>query len=272
MLNTLINGKQADAVNSNDRGLHYGDGLFETMLFLNGEIRNKELHWQRLQKGCRQLVITAPDINLLESEIAQLIKGYEERSLVIKLLITRGESERGYKYSGSEIPTRILSCYEAVEYPETYYSRGIALHYCTMRLGQNPKLAGLKHLNRLEQVIARNERDDKVYQEGIMMDVSGKVVEGTMSNLFIVASGQIITPALESCGIEGVMRQNVIKMAESDNFSVSIREVSKNDVINAEEVFITNSLMGVCPVRRVEDQQYNVPGAITSRLMQLLAA
>ena len=267
MIDVIINGISQDVVSFNDRGLMYGDGLFETMLYQEDGIRNIALHWNRLIKGCKKLSLPEPDIKLIESEIEQLVSKQTIRPIVVKLVITRGQSERGYKFSGNEVPTRIIALYTQSVFPDNLYRDGIAMHLCKTRLSESSTLAGIKHLNRLDQVLARNERDDSQYQEGLMLDSINMIVEGTMSNIFFVKNGKICTPRIKRCGIEGVMRQHVINQLHINNCDIVESDIPVEQLNEFEEVFITNSLIGVCPVKNIEDHHYSVPGKVTSEIL-----
>jgi 4-amino-4-deoxychorismate lyase len=131
-------------------------------------------------------------------------------------------------------------------------SRGVAVRLCNTRLAINPVLAGIKHLSRLENVLARNEWHDSTIVEGLMMDTAGHLVEGTMSNIFVLSGGRLITPALTRCGVEGIIRQIIIEqLAPALSIPLVIRDMDISDVIKADSVFICNSLIGICPVRNI---------------------
>ena len=218
MANILINGKEKETISVYDRGLQYGDGLFETMAVRSGKIYLWETHWQRLMSGCERLSITLPDKKTIEKEIALLC--LNKNQLVIKLIVTRGEGQRGYPFSNTQNVTRILSSHAWPDYPEHYQSEGVAVCYCETTLSENKKLAGIKHLNRLEQILARNEWDTDEFQEGLMLTIQGNVVDGTMSNIFAVKENVLFTPDLLLSGVAGVMRKTVIKLAKKSGNSI----------------------------------------------------
>jgi len=259
----LVNG-QSTGVDPADRGLAYGDGLFETMAAKDGRIRWLDLHLDRLEEGCRRLEIPMPARNLLAREIAANCP--QEGRAVVKLIVTRGAGERGYAPPEHATPTRILSISPWPDWPEANYRDGIAMRSCQQRLGENPALAGIKHLCRLEQVLAQLELRGHTVQQGLMLDASGYVVGGTSSNVFIVAGADLVTPALLRCGIKGVMRRAVLDAARELGMRVEERNVLPNELLDADEVFVTNSLFGIWPVADVDGRGFAV-GTTTRRLM-----
>jgi len=265
MANILINGKEKETISVFDRGLQYGDGLFETMAVRNGKIYLWETHWQRLTLGCERLSITLPDKKTIEKEIALLC--HNKNQLIIILIVTRGEGQRGYQFSNTQDVTRILTNHSWPDYPDVYQSEGVAVRYCETTLSENKKLAGIKHLNRLEQILARNEWDTDEFQEGLMLTIQGHVVDGTMSNIFAVKDNVLFTPDLSLCGVAGVMRKTVIKLAKESGFSVYKKELDKVELEMADELFLTNSLFGIWPVKIIAKIRFTQVGQVT-RLLQ----
>jgi len=267
MVNILINGEKKDTININDRGLLYGDGLFETMAVHRGKINLWDAHWQRLCLGCEKLSINLPNKELLEKEIALLCEGNEEERYIIKLIVTRGEGQRGYRFDKEQNVTRILSSHAWPDYPESYQTEGVAVRYCETTLSENVKLAGIKHLNRLEQVLARNEWDTEDFQEGLMLTTQGHVIDGTMSNIFAVMGNQIFTPDLSLCGVAGVMRKTIINIAKEKGFATYEKKFSKSELVMADELFLTNSLFGIWPIRLIAKTRYTKVGEVTKQLI-----
>lgn len=264
----LINGRQTEDLSFLDRGLHYGDGLFETLAIWHDDALCVRHHLQRLAHGCQVLGIPGPDMATLQQEIATMAVGV--RRGVLKLIVTRGNAGRGYAPPDDVTPTRILSLHPWVEHPSWYWSQGIVAHQCQVRLARNPLLAGLKHLNRLEQVLARRECQVYSCPEGIMLDNAGWVIEGTMSNLFLARDGQLITPRLNHCGVAGVMRQVILELLDSKlKIPAKIRAIRLPAVAAAEELFVCNSLVGIWPVQRLGSRTYPV-GPITRQLQREL--
>ncbi len=262
----LVNGRPT-ALDLADRGLAYGDGLFETMAASDGRIRWLDYHLERLQHGCQRLQIPPLDWDELRGEIAAACR--EHNRSVVKLIVTRGSGSRGYKPPERAQPTRILSISSWPEYPPKNYTRGISLRTLTMRLGENPALAGLKHLCRLEQVLAQLELRSGDADEGLMLDASGFVVGGTSCNIFMVRGSQIATPSLTRCGVKGVMRRVVLERAAQSSISVVERDLTLADLEQADEVFVTNALFGIWPVARLDERDIGL-GAQTAALTRLL--
>ncbi|MBN1237152.1 MAG: aminodeoxychorismate lyase [Gammaproteobacteria bacterium] len=262
----LVNGRQ-EQVDPRDRGLAYGDGLFETMACHAGGIRWIEHHLDRVLYGCRRLAIPVFDRNLLRSEILSVcpIAG----SAVIKLIVTRGIGERGYRAPEPASPTRIVSTAPWPEIPAEHYTVGVSLKTCTLRLGENPQLAGLKHLCRLEQVLAQMELAGSDAGEGLLRGSSGLVVGGITSNLFAVRDGRLLTPRVNRCGVAGVMRRVVLKHAADTGLDSSEADLDVTALVESEELFITNAVFGIKPVRALDTHEFGV-GPTTCRLMRLL--
>lgn len=266
----LVNGRSENTIPVQDRGLQYGDGLFETMVVIRGQPRHWTLHYQRLAEGCERLKLPLPDEAGLLDETAKLCKSLDRG--VLKLILTRGSGSRGYRIPEAVTPLRILATYPWPDYPKSYYREGVAVRICTTTLGQNPLLAGLKHLNRLEQVMARSEWNDLAIAEGLMQDTEGAVISGTMSNLFLVRDGVLITPDLTQCGIRGIMRGVILDLACHMNIPTSIRPVSLDEVYATDEAFLCNSLIGIWSVRHLvggKDRIFKL-GDLTCRLAQAI--
>jgi len=268
MSRAIINGRMTDCVASTDRGLLYGDGLFETIAVVEGEPGHWQQHLQRLQAGCARLGIEAVDELLLAEECRQLVDGVGRA--VVKIIVTRGSGGRGYRVPARPLPTRILQLHDWPEFSPACARQGVALRICDIRLGHNPRLAGIKHLNRLEQVLARQEWDDTGIIEGLLLDSENNLVEGTMSNLFLVRDGVLMTPDLQRCGVAGIMRSQLLECAGQISINTETCQLGMVDLHEAEEVFICNSLIGIWPVISIDDRKYN-RGKITSRLQDLLA-
>jgi len=260
----LLNGERRHCIDVSDRGFQYGDGLFETIEVYSGTPLFFQWHLQRLVKGCERLLIPAPDLVLLEREAAQLCAGAERA--VLKIIITRGSGGRGYRQPDSIAPTRLLSLHPFPVYPDHFQTDGIVTRFCKQRLADNPSLAGIKHMNRLEQVLARAEWQDDTFQEGLTLDYDGYVIEGTMSNLFFVKNEVLHTPDLSRCGILGIVRKIVIDLANRNNIVVLEQQFDTQCVLAADEIFVTNSVIGLWPIKQLDKQCFKV-GRIT-RLFQ----
>lgn len=245
-----INGRAGAKVAALDRGLQYGDGLFETMRIRHGRIRLLEFHLERLSEGCRRLELNAPSASALRREI--ITRGAERRDAVLKLILTRGAGDRGYRPSGHERCTRVLSLHAFPRASAAAAAQPIRMRMCETRLGSNSRLAGLKTLNRLESVLARSEwRDPRVW-EGLMRDGDGNVICGTMSNLFMRRGSSLLTPLLDRCGIAGVMRRWVLEQATHLRLRPQQARLTWEDLGAADEVFMTNALAGIVSVKIIE--------------------
>jgi len=266
---TLVNGQAGTHLPVADRGLQYGDGLFETLALRNGEPLLWDRHVQRLGEGCRRLGLPAPEASVLREEVTR-IAGAEARA-VAKIILTRGAAGRGYRVDATSNATRIVQRLPWPAYPGTADKEGVAVRWCETRLARQPQLAGMKHLNRLEQVLARAEWQDD-YAEGLMRDTDGLVIEGTRTNLFLVRDdGTVVTPDLSQSGVAGVMRAQVLDSAAAMGMRCIIQAVTTDMVESAQELFLTNSLIGIWPIRRIEARHY-VVGQISQALQAALHA
>jgi len=251
-----VNGEPAETLDLADRGLQYGDGLFETLAVRDGQIRRLDLHLARLQDGCARLSLPMPDTSLLRREVLSAAEG--EPRAVLKLMLTRGQGGRGYRPPQPPSVTRMVFRHPWPDYPADWYTNGVELRICTTRLAVGSPLAGVKHLNRLEQVLARAEWDDGA-QEGIMLDAEDRVVEGTMSNLFASpAEGRLVTPDLNRSGVAGVTRCHILARAKAEGVVVEVCDMSLDELLTSREIFVCNSIAGVWPVRRIGSRDYAV--------------
>jgi 4-amino-4-deoxychorismate lyase len=238
-------------ISINDRALQYGDGVFETLRIVNGRIPMWEYHQQRLQNA--QAILGLP----LDDFFAQWGSFVEQKLSAIdngcaKLIISRGEGPRGYKIPRQAQLNWWLSI---TSLPNVESKKDFRLTLCRHTLSRQPTLAGLKHLNRLDQVMARsewNEQDN--FDEGIMFNLDGDVTAGTMSNIFWLKAGRLFTPDLSQEGIDGCVRRWVIDQAGS-NAPVIVEKCAKLDqLLTADAVFLTNSLMGIQKVTEIDGQ------------------
>ncbi|MGH8130125.1 MAG: aminodeoxychorismate lyase [Steroidobacteraceae bacterium] len=246
MTRILINGRKGDRLDPSDRGLQYGDGLFETIAVQGGRPRFLEWHFERLAEGALRLGLPLPEMMLLRTEILALCA---EDQGVVKLVVTRGAGARGYRPPRDAAPNRIVSAWPWPAWPPTAWSDGVRLGWCRTRLGRNPALAGIKHLNRLEQVLARAEWDDGRMDEGLMQDERNQVISGTQSNLFAKVGDKWITPSLDQCGVAGVMRRAFRHWSAEQGDPVIERALPAAELASATALALTNALIGAWPVR-----------------------
>jgi 4-amino-4-deoxychorismate lyase len=243
----LLNGQPATDISLQDRGLAYGDGLFETILICAGRPLLFDEHLARLQRGCAVLGLD-PDLAALQSELASVLSQTAARDVVLKISLTREASGRGYRPLTTAC-NRILTLHPRPDYRTRAPDQGIAMFVCRQRLARQPVLAGLKHLNRLEQVLASREWPDDSFLEGLMLDTEGLVIEGTRSNLFAVIGGQLLTPTLDNCGVNGVMRTWLL---QSFGKVACERMFTLGQLRDASEIFICSSVIGVWPVTQLQ--------------------
>ncbi len=187
-----------------DRGLAYGDGLFESIRFVGTVAPLWSRHMQRLSESCERLRIPAPDTAQLWREALEVTRGMPKS--VVRITVTRGIGERGYVLPVSPQPMRVVAAFAPPQVMDSAYAQGVRMRVCAIRLAEQPLLAGMKHLNRLEQVLARAEWDDPAIAEGVLCDSHGRVISATMANLFAVVDGVLLTPAVDRCGVAGVAR------------------------------------------------------------------
>jgi 4-amino-4-deoxychorismate lyase len=245
----LVNGKPADSIPIEDRGFLYGDGVFRTLRLHAGIPANWSRQYGKLQQDCAALGLTCPDAEVLLQDIAQLSRQGEA---VLKIIVTRGTGQRGYAPPTDVHPTRIVATYPA---PLTV-SSSLDLYLCQTRLSHQPRLAGIKHLNRLENVLAAQECQSVGKQEGVLCDEDGAVISGTRSNLFVVTKGKLLTPDLSRCGVAGVQRERVMDWAMAHDSPCEVSRLELQDVLGAEELFLVNSVFGIWPVRSLADKVY----------------
>lgn len=269
LLRTLVEGELCNDIAVTDRGLHYGDGLFETIAVIAGRPRRWLAHLQRLQWGLQRLGFPDIDVQCLTDESVQLCDGVERG--VLKMLVTRGSGGRGYRSPAHATPTRILQLYAWPDYPSHWQQRGVQVRVCTTRLAVQPALAGMKHLNRLEQILARREWDDPAIAEGLMFDTQERVISGTMSNVFFVSQGELHTPDVTQSGIRGITRAAVLDIAERSRIPSKIGTYRMQDLLHAQEIFLCNSVIGVWPVASLEGYALS-PGAVTRVISAALDA
>jgi 4-amino-4-deoxychorismate lyase len=261
----LVNGESSTSITALDRGLHYGDGLFETIAVVDGRPCLWQRHMQRLSSGCERLGIPFPGKDLLYAEAVREISNREQG--VLKIIITRGEGGQGYQPPREPHPSRILNCGTWPDYPEQARERGVTARICSTRLDHCPETAGIKHLNRLQQVLASREWDDPAIAEGLMLDTGDHLIEGTKSNLFLIKKGVLFTPDLQQCGVAGVMRGLVIDIAEELGIQMQMTNLELPDIWDSEGLFLTNSLIGIWPVREIDGKAFAVD-AIDAGLKQ----
>ncbi|MCB1648260.1 MAG: aminodeoxychorismate lyase [Pseudomonadales bacterium] len=242
----LVNGQHQESLPATDRATHYGDGVFETILIRAGSPVLLSRHLQRLQHASQRLQIPL-DPAELQAEVVQLLSEQNPQTGVLKILLSRGSGGRGYTPPAHPQPTRMLQLHPLPAEYARHAADGIHATRCQHPLSVNPALAGLKHLNRLDQVMASLELSADT-QEGLMCDPDGTLIEGIKSNVFVHDGKQWLTPDLHACGVNGIMRQWLLQKAAPVQVSV-LREET---LLTAEEVFVCNSVFGIWPVRTLQ--------------------
>jgi len=256
----LVNGVPGNLISIRDRGLLYGDGVFRTLHAVQGKVLHWPLHYLKLQHDCTALGIPCPDEALLSAERDEVLAQHPDG--VLKLIVTRGQGARGYTPSADAQPTRIWDFAALPDYPAAWATQGIKACMCNLRVSVQPRLGCVKHLNRLENVLAAAElnevqlHDHKV-AEGLLLDTEGHLIEGTRSNLFLVSQGRLVTPDLSRCGVAGVQRGRVMAWALQRGISLQVRAVGLEDALQADELFIVNSVIGLWPIRQLEQRSWS---------------
>jgi 4-amino-4-deoxychorismate lyase len=248
-----INGVVGAQLSPLDRGFAFGDGLFETCRVIAHKVPLWNLHEERLAEGCRRLSIPL-DRARLKRYLRDLLQMAGQTDGVVKVIVTRGMGGRGYRQPELIEPSYCVAVFPAAE--PAAHSSGIVARVCQQRLSLNPSLAGIKHLNRLEQVLARAEWHDERIAEGLLLDVAGNVIEATASNLAIIRHGELCTPDLSSTGVAGVMRRLIIeRLAVRVGLRVRVLNMTLEDIYNADEIFVCNSINGIWPVVKLVDEK-----------------
>lgn len=263
----LVNGVEGGGISTDDRGLQYGDGLFETMAAANGKVRRLDRHLARLAEGCHRLGMPMPSRDQIESDCARVLEGLG--AAVVKLLVTRGPGPRSYVPPAEPTPTRIVIS-TAQQVSEIEAARPLVLRVCETRLGRNPRLAGIKHINRLEQVLAASELREPPVDEGLMRSTDDRLICATAANVFMVRNGRLLTPQISDCGVSGVMREAVLLTAAELGIEVEVGDFTLADLERADELFLTNAVRGIRPVGLVEGVRTFEPGPTILRLREAI--
>ena len=260
-LNYLINGSFDHVISPFDRGFAYGDGVFRTMKMVGGLPDNWPLHYQKLVADCAAINIVCPSAELLMSDLQQLFSPMdlsENQLTIAKIIITRGAGNRGYTPPAITAPMRVVTQSAMPQYPDIRFSEGVSLTVCETRLASQAKLAGIKHLNRLENVLARMEWTDahmtNGIADGIMLDSLGNVIECTSANIFARFGDTLITPSLHLCGVAGITRQRIIGLAHTLSLKPKIEVIDLPTLLSADEVIICNSLYSAWQVKSIQEK------------------
>jgi 4-amino-4-deoxychorismate lyase len=262
----LIDGMPGTAVTAVDRGLNYGDGLFETMRLHQGKIPLLARHLARLQADCQRIALPYPGEACITRDVEALAGGAAVDGIV-RVVLTRGDGGRGYAPPPDARGRRIVALHPLAAAGPPSLSVGI----CETRLGRSPALGGMKHLGRLEQVLAAGEVAAAGWDEGLMLDESGQVIEATRHNLFFVRDGQLLTPPLPGCGVAGVMRALVLEALPSAGLAGGEAQLRYHELHEIQEMLLCNAVAGVRPVNRIAGRRLG-PASIIDSLRAPLAA
>lgn len=245
----IINGKEQSNISIFNRNFQYGDGLFETCVVNNNQILFWEKHLSRLDIGCRKLKIKNIEEEIWLKDIKKALILTSKKNCVLKLILSRGNSQRGYSYSDDILPVRVVI---VSEMKNVQAKESFSLEYASSGYHSNPNLAGIKHCNRIEQILARSslKRD-----EAIMLDENQNIISVTQGNIYFIFGQSLVTPKLDRCGVIGSRRSLILELAESIELNVEEGNVSMNDAKKADEAFISNSIMGIQSVNSIEEYQ-----------------
>lgn len=257
----LINGQQTDTLNAMDRGLAYGDGVFRTLRTQAGQPLWWPDHFGKLAADCAALALDCPDEMVLQREVCRVAETGEG---IAKIILTRGVGARGYTHAPGQSTTRIVLSAPLPVHARSDAAVDITARWCTIKLARQPRLAGIKHLNRLENVLARAEWDDPAIFEGLLCDNSGSVIGGVMSNVFWVKAGELFTPGLHECGVAGVTRSRLLRAAAHRGMRTHIGRWLPDAILDADEVMICNSVIGVRRVAKLDDVTWPPAGWTTT--------
>ncbi len=272
---TLVNELETSAMDIADRGLAYGDGVFETLRVIDGQIPLLDYHLERLKRGVLVLGLGKPEAlvaqfrHYVELALKDLTKVAHLKRALIKVILTRGQGGRGYTPPSEPELTFITQVFEYPKFPASNWEKGISLHLCVHRLSHQPVLAGIKHLNRLDQVLASKELSQTVCEEGLLLDYQGNVVEGSKSNLLIFKDNKVITPELGGAGVAGTLRQYLMDQSSSIGIEFVETRVCVADLKTAEGMAVVNSVLGLWPVKEFSGKRYaahKICGMIQSHL------
>lgn len=262
LLNTLFNGEHKP-IAFEERALHYGDGIFETMLMHNGKIALWDAHWQRLQNSCRQLGLNIVSEAQVQSEIMQLVDAHlQQNYLLIKLIVSRGAEGRGLVVPQSLNASRIFLVYDYKLEKKPPLHLGV----CSTPLYENKQLAGMKHLNRIPYILAAQELAPN-QEEGILLNTKAEMIECIAHNLFFVKDNTLYTAPIVNCGVAGVMRQQLLNLAKQLGLAVNINALQVQQLKEIDDCFISNALVGVQSVVQI-GEHYFKPSSIFKRLQE----
>jgi len=253
------------------RAEQFGDGVFETLLVSDGVSRALSLHAKRLQLGLRSLQISPPAQNLqdmLSGYVDNMVEYSGLRNGVLKVMVSRAKSARGYGYEDQAEPC-IAVFFSPYQPPKSgFYEQGIDVQMCSTQCSIQQQLAGLKHLNRLENVLAKSELQSDCF-EGLMGNYLGLVIEGTMSNVFFEKGDALYTPELSLSGVAGIMRSLIMAHCRRKGIALHITHIKMNALAQFDSAFVCNSVMGLLPIKKIKDKPMAI-GKLTRQLQMAI--
>jgi len=228
--------------------------VFRTLAMRQGSAELWSRQYAKLTADCLALGLRPPAEAALNADIQRIAAQMPDCAL--RITVTRGSGGRGYAMPSSVQSRRIVAASTLPDYPASYGEQGIRARFCTLRLATQPKLAGIKHLNRLENVLARAEWQDPEVVEGLLLDADENVIAGTRCNVFIVEQGALVTPDLARCGVAGVTRELVLEAAAMHGIACRVETISRKRLEAADEIFLLNSLVGAWPIAKLEQHTW----------------
>lgn len=261
MLYYAVNGQECNLISLTNRGLAYGDGVFTTAKIINGQVEYLDAHITRLQDSCHKLNIPAPDVSSLKTQLLHVGKSYQ--LAVLKVMITAGEGSRGYSRIGCHTPTIIVVVFDYPSHYPHWQEKGISLGQSTIQLGINPLLAGIKHLNRLEQVLIKQELDTFSFDDVVVTDLNNNIVEASSANLFWFKGDELYTSELINAGVAGIVREQLLKLSQQGILPpINIVKKQLSTLESATSIFLTNCVMGIVPVSCYERRRLDIAPVI----------
>lgn len=264
MLECLVNGEISTFISTSNRGLNYGDGVFETLVVRNGLPLRWQAHMDRLGLGCERIGLSMPPQALLLREVQTISTGYG--NAVVKIVLTRDGFRRGYTPPKGGECKRIVSIHAYPDGIEAIAREGVKAKVCDTRLAIQPVLGGIKHLSRLEQVLAAAEIRDSNAVEGILLDTEDHIISAISANIFLVFEGRLLAPRLDRCGVRGVIREQILSTFAP---RCEQRRMHSDMLWEADEIFICNTVRGVVPLTSVDEHVYGI-GPVTRELQAWL--
>lgn len=248
----LVNGVEQRIIDIENRGLAYGDGLFTTAKIIKGKVEHLSSHIQRLLLGCKTLGLPSPSKTELTEQLSQIAKQYE--LAVLKVIISAGSGGRGYARANNSPNDVIIMVHDYPQHYDALALQGITLGNSHQQIGINPMLSGLKHLNRLEQVLLRQELVSAKEDDLVVTNISNEVIEATSANLFFWLNDKLCTPDVTNSGVNGLMRQTILQKYPD----ILIKQFTLAELEHSPAMFICNCVMGIMPIKNYNGQDLSI--------------